>query len=128
MKSAYASWGHWPPATQRVLRISNRFAALPHVDGSLLPRGNGRSYGDVCLNDGGTLLDTRGLDRFIAFDPATGVLACEAGVLLGTILELCVPQGWFLPAVPGTRFVTVGGAIANDVHGKNHHAVGSFGC
>ncbi|HEX7324211.1 MAG TPA: FAD-binding oxidoreductase [Rhodanobacteraceae bacterium] len=128
MNQAYASWGRWPPATQHALRINSRFAPLPDVKGSVLPRGNGRSYGDVCLNDGGTLLDARGLDRFIAFDPATGVLQCEAGVLLGTILDLCVPRGWFLPAVPGTRFVTVGGAIANDVHGKNHHAVGSFGC
>lgn len=128
MMQRYASWGRWPPATQRARRICNRFAPLPRVDGTVLPRGNGRSYGDVCLDDGGTLIDARGLDRFISFDPDTGVLACEAGVLLGTILELCVPRGWFLPVVPGTRFVTIGGAIANDVHGKNHHAVGSFGC
>lgn len=94
----------------------------------LLPRGNGRSYGDVCLDDGGTLLDARGLDRFIAFDPSTGILRCEAGVLLGDILDLTVRHGWFLPVVPGTRWVTVGGAIANDVHGKNHHMAGSFGC
>lgn len=108
--------------------MHDRFAALPAFAGRALPRGNGRSYGDVCLNDGGTLLDVRGLDRFIAFDAAKGVLRVEAGVLLGTILELFVPRGWFLPVAPGTRLVTVGGAIANDVHGKNHHAVGSFGC
>lgn len=94
----------------------------------MLPYGNGRSYGDACLNDGGLLLATRGLDRFIAFDPASGVLRCEAGVLLSEILALTVPQGWFLPVTPGTRFVTVGGAIANDVHGKNHHRAGTFGC
>lgn len=93
----------------------------------MLPRGNGRSYGDVCLDDGGTLLDARGLDRFIAFNPASGVLRCESGVLLGSVLDLFVPRGWFLPVVPGTRFVTLGGAVANDVHGKNHHAVGSLG-
>jgi FAD/FMN-containing dehydrogenase len=93
----------------------------------VLPFGNGRSYGDVCLNDGGTLLLTRGLDRFIAFDPTTGVLRAEAGVLLSEILALIVPQGWFLPVTPGTRFVTLGGAVANDVHGKNHHVAGSFG-
>lgn len=127
MSPAYPSWGRWPNATQRVLRIGNRFALLPSVDGHALPRGNGRSYGDVCLDDGGTLLDACGLDRFIDFEPSTGVLRCEAGVLLGTILDMFVPRGWFLPVVPGTRFVTVGGAIANDVHGKNHHAVGSFG-
>ncbi len=93
----------------------------------MLPYGNGRSYGDVCLNDGGTLLVARGLDRFIGFDASTGVLDCEAGVLLVEIIELVLAQGWFLPVTPGTCFVTVGGAIANDVHGKNHHRAGSFG-
>jgi FAD/FMN-containing dehydrogenase len=100
---------------------------LPQVEGSVLPRGNGRSYGDSCLNDQGTLLLTCGLDRYIQFDPVTGLLECESGVLLSEILDLAVPQGWFLPVTPGTKFVTVGGAIANDVHGKNHHRVGSFG-
>lgn len=128
MNDALQSWGRYPPATQGVRHLHDRFSMLPKFEGHALPRGNGRSYGDVCLDDGGTLLDARGLDRFIAFDPATGVLRCEAGVLLGAILDLFVPLGWFLPVVPGTRFVTVGGAIANDVHGKNHHAVGSFGC
>jgi len=93
-----------------------------------LPFGNGRSYGDSCLNEGGVLLDARGLNRFIAFDPSTGILRCEAGVLLGDILALVVPHGWFLPIIPGTRFVTVGGAIANDIHGKNHRRIGTFGC
>lgn len=86
----------------------------------------GRSYGDSCQNENGRLLVTRGLDRFIAFDPSTGVLECEAGVLLGEIIDLVLPQGWFLPVTPGTCFVTVGGAIANDVHGKNHHRAGTF--
>lgn len=128
MSESLQSWGRYPRAAQRVLRLRDRFAPLPAFEGHALPRGNGRSYGDVCLDDGGTLLDVRSLDRFIAFDPVTGILCCEAGVLLGTILDLLVPRGWFLPVLPGTRFVTVGGAIANDVHGKNHHAVGSFGC
>lgn len=96
-------------------------------DGPALPFGNGRSYGDVCLNDGGLLLDCRGMDRFISFDPENGVLRCEAGVLLRDILRVVVPQGWFLPVVPGTQWVTVGGAIANDIHGKNHHRAGTFG-
>ena len=93
----------------------------------MLAYGNGRSYGDSCQNEGGTLLQTRGLDRFIHFDPESGLLRCEAGVLFDDILRLIVPAGWFLPVTPGTRFVTVGGAIANDVHGKNHHQAGSFG-
>lgn len=92
-----------------------------------MPFGNGRSYGDVCLNDGGMLLDCRHLDRFIQFDPDTGVLRCESGVLLSEILSLTVPNNWFLPVTPGTQFVSLGGAIANDVHGKNHHKAGTFG-
>ena len=83
--------------------------------------GNGRSYGDVCLNPGGTLWAARGLDRFIAFDREGGVLECEAGVTLRELIAVVLPHGWFLPVTPGTQFVTVGGAIANDVHGKSHH-------
>jgi FAD/FMN-containing dehydrogenase len=92
-----------------------------------LAHGLGRSYGDVCLNQGGTLLATRGLDRFVALDEAAPTLTCEAGVSLAELLELTVPRGYFLPVVPGTKQVTVGGAIANDVHGKNHHREGTFG-
>ncbi|ABD89734.1 FAD-binding oxidoreductase [Rhodopseudomonas palustris] len=97
-----------------------------------LAHGCGRSYGDVALNPGGLLIDCRGLDRFIAFDPETGHLVCEAGVRLADILRvICRPDqdgaGFFLPVSPGTRFISVGGAIANDVHGKNHHVFGSFG-
>ena len=127
MPAAGTSWGRYPRATQTIVPLHWRDAALPDVNGSLLAYGNGRSYGDVCLNDGGTLLHTRGLDRFVAFDPATGVLRCEAGILFSEILDFAVPRGWFLPVTPGTRFVTVGGAIANDVHGKNHHRAGTFG-
>jgi len=92
-----------------------------------IARGNGRSYGDVGLNADGILWDTRGLDRLIAWDPQSGVLRCEAGVLLKDIQQALLPQGWALPVTPGTQLVTVGGAIANDVHGKNHHLAGSFG-
>lgn len=92
-----------------------------------IAHGMGRSYGDVCLNPGGALWATAGLDHFIEFDRATGRLSCEAGVLLRDIQRIAVPAGWMLPVSPGTQFVTVGGAIANDVHGKNHHVQGSFG-
>jgi FAD/FMN-containing dehydrogenase len=89
--------------------------------------GMGRSYGDVCLNPAGTLWLTTGLNHFIHFDAKSGRLTCEAGVLLRDIQQTMSRQGWMLPVTPGTQFVTVGGAIANDVHGKNHHVMGSFG-
>jgi FAD/FMN-containing dehydrogenase len=121
------SWGRWPRCTQRVLPLLDRTRPLPAFEGHALPRGQGRSYGDSCLDPDGTLLDARPLDRFIAFDPASGVLRAEAGTTLAQVLELAVPQGWFPPVTPGTRQVTLGGALANDVHGKNHHVAGSFG-
>ncbi|HEY1588109.1 MAG TPA: FAD-binding oxidoreductase [Rhodanobacter sp.] len=127
MNAGGHSWGRYPRVNQTVVDLADRHRQLPAVDGSLLPYGNGRSYGDSCLNAGNTVLRTRGLDHFIAFDTASGVLECEAGLLLSQILDLVVPQGWFVPVTPGTRFVTIGGAIANDVHGKNHHRAGNFG-
>ncbi len=122
------SWGRYPKVEQRSRPVVWRHEPLELGDESaVLAYGLGRSYGDVCLNGGGLLLETRRLNRFIAFDPQTGVLSCEAGVSLEEILALSVPRGWFLPVTPGTKFVTVGGAIANDVHGKNHHRAGTFG-
>jgi FAD/FMN-containing dehydrogenase len=123
-----SSWGTVVRAEHSVYRLQSRHEPFPELDSvsSVLPYGNGRSYGDSCLNVGAGLLKTRGLDRFIEFDPQTGLLTCEAGTLLAQILEQFVPQGWFLPVSPGTCFVTVGGAIANDVHGKNHHSAGTF--
>ena len=127
MGGAGHSWGRYPRVDQTVIDLADRHRRLPAVEGSLLPYGNGRSYGDSCLNEGNTLVHTRALDHFIAFDVYTGVLECEAGLQLSRILDLVVPQGWFVPVTPGTRFVTIGGAIANDVHGKNHHRAGNFG-
>ena len=122
------SWGRWPRPTDQALHpLRRRDAALPVGDRSLLAHGQGRSYGDSCLNDGGRLLLTRGLDHFLHFDADAGVITCEAGVTLGQVLEVALPRGWFLPVTPGTQFATVGGALANDVHGKNHHRNGSFG-
>lgn len=129
MKSRYESWGRFPRLEQSatLLRWADDAAnALAGSRGTTLVFGNGRSYGDSCLASDGHLLDARGLDRFLSFDRALGVITCESGVLLGEILERVVPEGWFLPVVPGTQWVTVGGAIANDIHGKNHHHSGTF--
>ncbi|HVJ08497.1 MAG TPA: FAD-binding oxidoreductase [Acidisarcina sp.] len=134
-ESRFESWGRYPSLAATVVPLywASDFPPPRAAEGTvssplrMLPVGMGRSYGDVCLIANGTLLDTRGLDRFQSLDEQTGVLRCEAGVTLDEILRLCVPRGWFLPVTPGTRYVTVGGAIANDVHGKNHHTAGTFG-
>lgn len=126
--TTFESWGRYPRGEQKLQPLfwATEFPGK-FDEGSVLPAGLGRSYGDVCLNHGNTLLLTRSLDRFLAFDAQTGVLTCESGVTLADILDFAVPRGWFLPVTPGTKFVTVGGAIANDVHGKNHHIAGTFG-
>lgn len=124
------SWGRYPqsrPARVRTVQWTSEIAEVLRTESSLLAYGCGRSYGDSCLNNDGTLVVTTHLDRFMAFDPETGVLRCEAGVTLADIIALVVPHGWFLPVTPGTKYVTIGGAIANDVHGKNHHRMGTFG-
>ena len=92
-----------------------------------LAYGMAKSYGDVCLNPTGILVNTRQLDNFIKFDAKNGILVCQAGTLLKEIHEVIMPQGWMLPVTPGTQLITVGGAIANDIHGKNHHRYGTFG-
>ncbi|WP_438748845.1 FAD-binding protein [Pararhizobium sp. O133] len=95
--------------------------------GGFLPFGNGRSYGDSCHNDEGRLIESRMRTRILGFDPGTGIISCDAGVTLHAILEKCIPHRFFLPVTPGTAAVTIAGAVANDVHGKNHHARGTFG-
>ncbi len=127
-RSRHQSWGRYPSVDQQSVDYLWRAEPLPIFNGAtLLPFGNGRSYGDVCLNSRGRLIDCRGLNRLISLDSEAGILRCEAGVLLSEILHVIVPKGWFLSVTPGTQFVTVGGAIANDVHGKNHHRAGTFG-
>lgn len=125
----YQSWGLFPKSNpKKVVKIfwKNEIDFEKYTS-TVLPYGKGRSYGDVCLNNDGILLDTSGLNHFIAFDKQKGTLICESGVTLNKILKLIVPSGFFLPVTPGTKHITIGGAIANDVHGKNHHNSGSFG-
>jgi hypothetical protein len=126
MNGSFENWGRQGPASRPALPVD----ALPPTlskRGGWLPFGNGRSYGDSCLNSGGTLIDSRRRKAIVAFDPDTGDLTAEAGVLLAEILDHVIPLGFFLPVTPGTAQVTLGGAIANDVHGKNHHRRGTFG-
>ena len=126
-----AGWGRVPQASVEAARPERlaevvRAVRAGHENG-LIARGGGRSYGDQALNDGGGLVLTGRLDRLLAFDPETKLLECEPGVSFADLLEVFLPRGLIAPTTPGTAFATIGGAVANDVHGKNHEAVGSFG-
>ncbi|MDE3198313.1 MAG: FAD-binding oxidoreductase, partial [Acidobacteriota bacterium] len=120
------SWARYPASRSVVIPLRRGEEAQPFERGdlrergiSMLAHGMGRSLGDSCLNDENALLMTRGLDRIVSFDDETGRLVGEAGVTFDEILRFAMPRGWFLPVTPGTRFVSLGGAVANDVHGKN---------
>lgn len=126
----YNSWGNYPiahPSSIRHIYWRDQEVAFNEMGNSFLCYAQGKSYGDVCLNENGILLDTKKLNRFISFDSQKGIVRCEAGITFSEILRIIVPQGWFLPVVPGTQFISLGGAIANDIHGKNHHQAGAFG-
>ena len=134
VRQPYLSWGRVIRRDHSVARpqyrdeLAGLLAQARGEGATVLGAGLGRSYGDSGLNPEGRLICGRALDRFIALDLDSGVLRAEGGASLDAILRLIVPHGWFLPTTPGTRFVTLGGAIANDVHGKNHHLAGSIGC
>lgn len=133
MSEGLLSWGRHPPLPQTPTAchwrqaLPRQFAETARRHGTTLAFGNGRSYGDACLAASDHVIGMRTLDRFIAADWETGILSAEAGVTFGQILSACIPRGWFLPVTPGTQHLTLGGAIANDVHGKNHHRRGTFG-
>jgi FAD/FMN-containing dehydrogenase len=124
-----AGWGRYPradcalsaPRDEDALR-----ALLRGAEAGVIARGLGRAYGDSAMNRGCTI-DMRHFNRLLGFDPASGRICAEAGVILGDLLRAMLPRGWFPPVTPGTKFVTLGGMIAADVHGKNHHRAGSFG-
>ena len=132
--STVQSWGRYPNKPQFVHsaewrnELPKQLHKLAMQYPSLLPFGSGRSYGDSCLSLSDHVIQVRTLNRFISTDWQAGKVVAEAGVTLEEILQVSIPNGWFLPVTPGTKFVTLGGAIANDVHGKNHHIRGTFGC
>lgn len=119
-----SGWGRFPTVRCRTFRpeMSRDLCALA----GYLPRGLGRSYGDASLDGRHGVVSMTRLDRLLSFDETTGMLEAEAGVSLGDIAHTFLPRGWFLPVTPGTKFVTLGGAIAGEVHGKNHHVDGAF--
>ena len=122
-----SDWGNYPVITAEVsgFNTAEQLREKLETPAPVIAFGNGRSYGDASLQE--NILLTRRFNKFLSFDEATGELCCQAGVLLSEILDVFVPRGWFLPVTPGTKLITVGGAIAADVHGKNHHVDGSFG-
>lgn len=131
MKLQYGSFGRVAAPARWVLPAAEaveRLQAGSVAEASLLAYGNGRSYGDSCQNETGSLIDMRTMNRIVSFDARTGHMEAEAGVLLCDIIAHVAPHGFFPAVAPGTQFVTLGGAIANDVHGKNHHRRGTFGC
>lgn len=121
-----SGWGRWPRQPCRISAPAEPNQVHTVLGPSAIARGLGRAYGDCAMNEHGTVF-TRRLDRMLEFDAGSGVLTAEAGVSLAGIIEVFLPRGYFPPVVPGTRYVSTGGAIAADVHGKNHHVSGSFG-
>ena len=117
-------WGRWPRRRCQLGRLDPRAARLPPT--ASISRGMGRAYGDAALHPPLTL-ETDKQNRLLDFDTETGLLVAEAGVTLADIIDIFLPRGWFPVVTPGTKFVSLGGAVAGDVHGKNHHRVGSFG-
>ncbi|NOU00877.1 MAG: FAD-binding oxidoreductase [Gallionella sp.] len=119
-------WGRYPTYSCELER-PERYVDLSSSVHSQIARGQGRSYGDAALNENAYVLLTERVNRLLELDVQRGILRSEAGVTLADILEVIVPKGWFLPVTPGTKFVSLGGCVAADVHGKNHHHEGSFG-
>lgn len=120
------NWGNYP-IVEKEMRSEDSFLKIKEFvlnHNEVIARGNGRCYGDASLGE--HIFSTKKLNKFISFDRLNGIIECESGVLLSDVLEITVPQGYFLYVTPGTKFVSVGGAIASDVHGKNHHMEGCF--
>lgn len=125
-KQTVTNWGNFP-VVEKEMKSEDSSAKIQEYirnNHDIIARGNGRCYGDAALSE--NIFSTKRLNKFISFDRLNGIIECESGVLLSDVLEVIVPQGYFLFVTPGTKFITVGGAIASDVHGKNHHAEGCF--
>jgi len=126
MKKKIANWGNYPviESDEKSFSFQDQLLQTLKETHQFIPRGNGRCYGDASLAS--ETISTLKFDKVLQFDPINGIFECESGLTLDKILEIIVPKGWFLPVTPGTKFITVGGAVGSDVHGKNHHVDGSF--
>lgn len=126
MKKSIANWGNYPvmESEEKLFSFDEQLATIIKESKQFIPRGNGRCYGDASLAD--ETVNTLKYDKILSFDTVHGIFECQSGLMLDQILEVVVPKGWFLPVTPGTKFITIGGAVGSDVHGKNHHVDGSF--
>ena len=124
MKKLITNWNNYPVVEAREISFDYEKEIALKLAPSSIPHGNGRCYGDASLS--AEVVNTLRYDKILAFDEVNGVITCQSGLLLSDLLQIIVPRGWFLPVTPGTKFITVGGAVASDVHGKNHHVDGSF--
>jgi len=118
-------WGRYPKIDANLFYPENKSQCFDYIKkNSFIPRGSGRSYGDSANSD--NVLQSLKISQVLKFDKINGIITCEAGITFRDLITIIVPEGWFFPVTPGTSFLTVGGAIAADVHGKNHHKEGSF--
>lgn len=126
MKKSIANWGNYPmmESDEKSFSLDDQLEHLFKTETHFIARGNGRCYGDASLSD--VTISTLKYDKILSFDTVNGFFECQSGLTLDQVLEVIVPKGWFLPVTPGTKFITIGGAIASDVHGKNHHVDGCF--
>lgn len=126
MKKEIANWGNYPviESDEKTFSFTEDVRKYVKETEGFIPRGNGRCYGDASLSE--KTISTLNYDKILSFDTQNGIFECQSGLILDKVLEVIVPKGWFLPVTPGTKFITVGGAVASDVHGKNHHIDGSF--
>jgi decaprenylphospho-beta-D-ribofuranose 2-oxidase len=126
MKKQIANWGNYPvmESDEKSFGFEDELKEIIKDNDGFIPRGNGRCYGDASL--GAKTISTLKYDKILSFDVENGIFDCQSGLTLDSVLEVIVPKGWFLPVTPGTKFITVGGAVGSDVHGKNHHVDGSF--
>jgi decaprenylphospho-beta-D-ribofuranose 2-oxidase len=125
MKKLITNWNHYPVVEADEISFDYNLELSSKLNGHpTIPHGNGRCYGDASLST--SVINTLRYDKILSFDAQQGIITCQSGILLSDLLQVIVPYGWFLPVTPGTKFITVGGAVASDVHGKNHHVDGSF--
>ena len=126
MQKRLANWGNYPAVAsdESVFTQEDQLRNYVVSNSHMIARGNGRCYGDASL--GKHSISMLKYDKMLSFDTANGIMDVQAGVTLDQVLDIIVPEGWFLPVTPGTKYITVGGAVASDVHGKNHHVDGAF--